>query len=99
MIELTKDWAIGSDNVQWVIYRKGDPNKAVRKTATTTTVEGKWKPAYYFPRLEQAISRVVQQEVWAADLNEFIEIYQKQKSTYEDIIEKLKISKGELYDN
>lgn len=96
MIKLDKEWGLGADNIQWIVFRKTDPKKTPKMSRNAPTKTGKWKPTYFFPRIEQAITSIVTQVLWADKLRSFAETHKKQQDLYEDIINKLNITKESI---
>ncbi len=78
MIVVNKDYAIGSDPLQWIIYRRLKP--------TEKNPDGGWQAKYYFTTIERAIKELYQIILRSSDCESFAELVALAKATEEMLL-------------
>lgn len=82
MITVGKNWGIGSDNLNIILYQ--------RKVSKKTKKEY-WRASYYFSNIKNALKGLVDQEVRDSDLTDVKSIAKKIDGLY-DMIDKTLIT-------
>jgi hypothetical protein len=80
MIVIDENWSIGADKNQWVVYK---------------TDKVGCKPTYFYPRLEQALKRVVMNDVRSAEFTSAAELESSLQERFKEVVDALQIDRAD----